>query len=358
MKSNEMELKNYNVYFFFAVLLSITVLTFFIMQPFLIAILMGGILAVIFQKPFKFFLWATGGRRKISAMATSLLGIILFIGFFSAIVGLLVKEATPIYQEISNSSNVYQKYVDPIVSKINDNESLKFIGIKNLVNGDLISKSLSQIGQGFFGILQNTYQGIASFLFLVIVMFFTLYYLLDGGRALVKKIFFLSPLRDEHERILVQKFISISRATVKGTLVVGIIQGLIGGILFAIAGISSAPVWGVLMIFLSLIPMVGSGLVWFPTGIIMLLMGNIWQGMLILGVGLAIISTIDNVLKPKLVGKDIQMHPLMVFFATLGGISMFGFLGFIIGPIIVALFLALWDIYAVEFKSQLNKYNA
>jgi predicted PurR-regulated permease PerM len=90
----------------------------------------------------------------------------------------------------------------------------------------------------------------------------------------------------------------------------------------------------------------------------MLLMGNIWQGMLILGVGFAIISTIDNVLKPKLVGKDIQMHPLMVFFATIGGISMFGFLGFIIGPIIVALFLTLWDIYAVEFKSQLKKYNA
>ena len=112
------------------------------------------------------------------------------------------------------------------------------------------------------------------------------------------------------------------------------------------------------MMFFSLIPIVGSGFIWVPTALVMFITGNIWQGWVILIVGFGILSSIDNFLRPKLVGKNTQMHPLIVFFATLGGISLFGFLGFIIGPVIVALFLALWDIYAKEFKSQLKKYNA
>lgn len=174
----------------------------------------------------------------------------------------------------------------------------------------------------------------------------------------MKKIMYLSPLRDSHEKLLVEKFISISRATMKGTLVVGLVQGSIGGITFALVGVPSAIAWGIVMVFLSLIPMFGTSLVWFPAGIIMLLIGNVWQGVVILAVGFGVISIIDNFLRPELVGKDTQMHPLVVFFATLGGISLLGFLGFIMGPIIVALFLTLWNIYAVEFKKQLKGYNS
>lgn len=353
-----MELKNFNTYFFFVILLAISALTFFIFQPFMIAILLAAVFAIVFQRPYKFFVKITGGRSKISALLTSVLGIIIFMGLFLMIAGLIANEAANLFQDSSKAGNAYLTYIDPVVNNINKNPLLKSLGFENLVNSESINKSVSQLGQGAFGILQKTYQGIAHFLFLILVMFFTLYYFLVGGRDLVKKIMFLSPLRDSHEKLLVEKFISISRATVKGTLVVGLVQGSIGGITLALVGVPSAITWGVVMVFLSLIPMLGTSLVWFPAGIIMLLAGNVWQGAVILAVGFGVISIIDNFLRPELVGKDTQMHPLVVFFATLGGISLLGFLGFIIGPIIVALFITLWNIYAVEFKSQLKKYNA
>ena len=354
-----MELKNFNVNFFFLTLLGISVVTFFIFQPFFIAILLAAILAVVFQRPFKFFLKITGDRQKISAFLTSIFGMIIFAGIFLGVVGLMVNEVSNLYQKFTVESGVYnQKYVDNIVSRVNTNPVLRSLGVDNLVNKETIGKSISQLGQGAIGIFQKTYQSVASFLFLTIVTFLTLYYFLIGGKELVRKIMFLSPLRDTHEKILIGKFISMSRATIKGTLVIGVIQGFIGGVLFAAVGIPSAVVWGVIMMFLSLIPMFGTGLVWLPAAIIMILLGHVWQGIVIFSIGFLIISTIDNLLKPKLVGKDTQMHPLIVLFSTLGGITLLGFLGFIIGPIIVALFITLWEIYEVEFKKQLKKYNA
>jgi predicted PurR-regulated permease PerM len=353
-----MELKNFNVNFFLLILLGISVVTFFIFQPFFIAIMMAAILAVIFQRPFKFFLKLTGERIKISAFATALLGMLIFGGLSIGVVGLIVNEVSTLYQQATaQNSNYNQKYVDNIVSNINRNQVAKSFGLDNFINKETISKSVTQLSQQAIVIFQKTYQSVANFLFLTIVMFFTLYYFLISGKELVRRVMYLSPLRDSHEKMLIEKFISMSRATMKGTLVIGIVQGGLGGILFAAVGIPSAVVWGVVMMFLSLIPMFGTGLVWLPAGVIMLLMGHVWQGVTILAVGVGVISVIDNFLKPKLVGKDTQMHPLIVFFATLGGISLLGFIGFIIGPIIVALFLTLWDIYAVEFKKQLKKYN-
>lgn len=353
-----MELKNFNTYFFLVILIGVSAVTFFIFQPFLIAILLAAVFAIIFQRPYKFFVRITGGKNKISALLTAIVGMVIFTSLFLGIAGLIANETANLFQNSVKAGDAYQNYIDPIINNVNKNPFLKSLGLENLINSESISKAVSQLGQGALGILQQTYQGIAHFLFLTVVMFFTLYYFLVGGRDLVKKIMYLSPLRDSHEKILVERFISISRATIKGTLVVGIVQGSIGGITFALVGVPSAIAWGIVMVFLSLIPMFGTSLIWFPAGIIMLLTGNIWQGVVILAVGLGIISVIDNFLRPELVGKDTQMHPLVVFFATLGGISLLGFLGFIMGPIIVALFLTLWNIYAVEFKGQLKKYNA
>ena len=353
-----MELKRYNVYFFLAVLVGISFVTYFIFKPFLMPILLAAILAVVLQRPYNFFLRLTKNSKKISAFIIALLGIIFFSLLFLLVIGLIVNEASGLFQSASTGGLVYQKYFDHLTNGINNNNILKSVGISNLINADTLKTSFAQLGQNAFAILQKTYQGIANLLFLTIVMFFTLYYFLIGGKELVKQVMYLSPLRNSHEKILIEKFISISRATIKGTLVVGVIQGIVGALLFTIVGIPSAIIWGIVMMFLSLIPMVGTGLVWLPTAIVMLLLGNIWQGVVILAVGFGVISVIDNFLKPKLVGKDSQMHPLMVFFATLGGIELLGFLGFIIGPVIVALFLALWEIYGVEFKTQLKKCNS
>ncbi|EKE12043.1 MAG: protein of unknown function UPF0118 [uncultured bacterium] len=352
-----MELKRYNVYFFFITLVGISVVTYFVFKPFLMPILLAAILAVMFQRPYNFFVRLTNDSRRISAFFISFLGIIIFSAFFLSIIGLILNEASNFYHTTLGAQE-YQNYLDKTVNNVNNNNFLKSIGFDNIVNADTIKNSVSQLGQNAFAIVQKTYQGIASLIFFTVIMFFTLYYFLISGKALVKHIMYLSPLRDAHEKILIKKFISISRATIKGTLIVGIVQGSIGATLFAVVGIPSAVVWGIVMMFLSLIPMLGTGLIWLPAAIIMFLLGNVWQGIVILIVGGGIISTIDNFLRPKLVGNDTQMHPLIVFFSTLGGISLLGFFGFIVGPIIVALFLALWEIYGVEFKSQLKNFNS
>lgn len=348
-----MESKNFNVYFFLFTLVCISILAVFIFKPFFIAIALAAILAVVFQKPFNFFLRITGNRQKISALIISFLGIIIFGVLFFGVISLVVKEVSVLYHNLYN-----QNYVDSLVQGVNSNPILKSLGTDNLINKETIGKSISDLSQGVFSILQKTYESIANFILMGIVMFFTLYYFLIDGKELVRKAMYISPLRDTHERMLIDKFVSMSSATLKGSLITGIVQGIAGGLLFAAVGIPSAVIWGIVMMFFSLIPMFGTSLIWLPAGIIMLFLGNIWQGVVILTVGVSVVSVIDNLLRPKLVGKDSQMNPLLVFFSMLGGINIFGFLGFIIGPIIVALALTLWDIYAVEFKSQLKKYNA
>jgi predicted PurR-regulated permease PerM len=167
----------------------------------------------------------------------------------------------------------------------------------------------------------------------------------------------MSPLKDKHDKLLISKFTSISRATLKGTFVVGIIQSALGGIAFLIAGVPSPVIWTLVMLLFSVIPMVGTAIIWVPAGIILLIMGNIWQGVFVLAFGSLVIASIDNILRPKLVGKDTQMHPLLIFFATLGGIAVFGLPGFVIGPIIISLFVALAEIYRSEFRDQLKEFN-
>jgi len=193
------------------------------------------------------------------------------------------------------------------------------------------------------------------FIFMSFIMFYTLFYFLKDGKRMLRRLMHLSPLGDTYENMLYEKFTSTARATLKSTLIVGGIQGTLGGLVFWITGVEGAFVWGVIMVALSLIPAIGPSIIWLPTGIIMLAIGNIWQGLTILLFGILVISTIDNFLRPKLVGRDTQMHPLIVLLSTLGGLVLFGISGFVIGPVIAALYLSVISIYDHYYSSQLQK---
>jgi len=352
-----MELKNYNVYFFFIVLAVVSVVTYFIFQPFLVAIILASVLAIIFKRPYSFFLKKFGGRTGISALLTSIVAVLVFVIPFFLVITLVTNEILQAYGDNFETGKTTEA-ITAIVDTVSGNRFMRVMGLSETMSEKSLGNSVQKIGQASISVLQGVYKGVAHFVFISFVVFFTLYYLLIEGGEVVKKIMRLSPLKDKHEKLLVDKFISISRATIKGTLVVAFIQGFIGGLAFAIAGVPSATLWGIIMVILSIVPIIGAFVVWLPVGIIMLALGHTWEGIFILAIGTFVISLIDNFLRPILVGKDTQMHPLMVFFATLGGVGIFGFLGFILGPIIVALFLSLWDIYAVEFKKQLKSFNS
>ncbi len=202
--------------------------------------------------------------------------------------------------------------------------------------------------------LTSITQNIVVFVFKLFIMIYTLYYFFKDGGRILKRLRHISPLGDDYEVLLFDRFTSTARATLKGSFIIGGIQGILGGILFTITGIQGALIWGVIMAIFSMIPSVGSFLVWLPAGLIMLLTGHLWQGLTILLVGGLVISLVDNVLRPPMVGKDIQMHPLLILFSTLGGISVFGISGVIIGPVIASLFMAVISIYDYYYQQELE----
>lgn len=350
-----MQLKNYNVYFFLALLAGVTILAFFVLRPFFIPFLLAVILASLFNFIYKIFLKTTK-REILSAVATCLivaLVILIPVIFVASLVG------NEVYDLVVKSS-VDTGGLSDLIARINQKLAsvsvLDAVHLENYFNQERIIALVKSFSQNALLIIQKTYKGVAHFVFVIVITFFSLFYLLIDGKKLLEKIMKISPLRDEYETRLIGKFNSIARATIKGTTLIALLQGFLCGILFWATGVSSPVILGITAAVASVIPSVGSALVWLPTGILMLALGNVWPGIAILFAG-AIISLTDNILKPKLVGKDTEMHPLLILFSTLGGIALFGISGFIIGPVIMSFFIVLWEIYAVEFKEQLEEFN-
>ncbi|MEI9966704.1 MAG: AI-2E family transporter [Candidatus Moraniibacteriota bacterium] len=351
-----MQLKSFNVYFFFALLIGVSVLVFFIFKPFLTAIIVAAILATFMKRPYHFFEKLFRGHRSVSALLTCLMAIVIVVTPVAVVATLVLGEVDNLYESIETQGSI-ENMLNKAYETVADKPLLKQIIRRDSFSEEKFLNDIQQLSSNALGIFQKLYQSISSFVLWVFILFFTLYYFLIDGKRILRSLMEISPLKNEHDRLLVEKFVSISRATLKGNLVVGVIQGFLGGLAFAIAGIPGAVIWGVIMAFFSLIPMVGTGIIWLPAAIILLLLGEAWQGIFMLVFGTFVISSIDNILRPKLVGRDSAMHPLMVFFATIGGIYLFGLPGFVMGPIVVSLFLALGQIYQIEFRSQLKEYN-
>jgi predicted PurR-regulated permease PerM len=179
-------------------------------------------------------------------------------------------------------------------------------------------------------------------------MLYLLFFLLRDGSVLTRHAADAIPLHRDLQHDLAAKFATVIRATIKGNIVVALVQGTLGGLAFWTLGIEAALLWGVLMAFLSLLPAVGTALVWAPVAIYLLATGAIWQGVALIAYGVLVIGLVDNVLRPVLVGKDTKMPDYIVLLSTLGGLAVFGFNGFVIGPIIAAIFIAVWHTLAAS----------
>jgi predicted PurR-regulated permease PerM len=216
-------------------------------------------------------------------------------------------------------------------------------GVQDKVSGALLKGSqfiaaqALEIGQSTFGFFVNLF-----------AMLYLLFFLFRDETALSRRVKDAIPLRPEQLDALLLKFTIVIRATVKGDLLVALLQGALGGVMFWFLGINASLLWAVLMAFLSLLPAIGSGLVWMPVAIYLLATGAIWQGIVLIAYGALVIGLVDNFLRPMLVGKDTKMPDYIVFFSTLGGIEAFGLNGFVIGPVVAAMFIALWDIFSVS----------
>src|SRR5690606_13538687 len=183
------------------------------------------------------------------------------------------------------------------------------------------------------------------------LMLYLLFFLLREGKSLVELMVRALPMGDDRERMLFAKFAEVTRATVKGNMVVAIVQGSLGGIIFWILGIPGALLWAVVMAFCSLIPAVGAAIIWAPVAIYLLATGNYIQGIILVAFGAVVIGLVDNILRPILVGRDTKLPDYVVLLSTLGGLALFGINGFVIGPLIAALFFAFWGIFMREIHT-------
>lgn len=341
---------NFNTYFFYAILIGLTVLAFFIIKPFLIPFLFALILVHLFNPVYNFLLEKTE-RKWLSSLLTCLLIALVIMIPVLIISSLLVGEVQSAIINLASNPESLKKITN-IAQNLSSLPIFKSLELGKILNPDSILSALSSFSQGFLFILEGTYAGILHFIFVMIMIFFSLFYMFIDGKKLLDKIVKILPLQDKYDSILRSDINSMIRATIKGIMLMAIFEGIVGGVLFWSAGVAAPILFGLLMAVFSVIPPFGAGLVWLPVGIIMMLLGYPTQGIIILLTGVLVIGAMDNFLRPKLIGKDTQMHPLLILFSTLGGIIFFGISGFIIGPIIVSLLVALWDIYVLDFKTQ------
>jgi predicted PurR-regulated permease PerM len=338
--------------FFFGLLFIVTATFIWLIRDFLFPIFWAIVFTIIFYPIHRIWLSSTKSRKSLSTLLTIFSILILFFVPLSLISSLVIKESVNYYQLLSlqtTKDDLSFLTTVPIIENALTRAGITEESLQQQTAKAFRSAANWLSSQALlFG--QNTFKFIIQFFVFVYILFF----MLRDGPHLENRLIEILPLGDSKERQLFHKFTSTTRATVKGTFVIAVIQGIIGGALFFIAGIKAPILWGTLMGILSIIPALGASIIWAPAGVILLLGGSIWQGALILLGGLLIVSLVDNLLRPALVGKDTQMPDVIILLSTLGGLSLFGISGFVIGPIVAAFFFAMWHMFEEQFKKELK----
>lgn len=331
----------------------VTLLFAWMIREYILALLIAALIAAEIHPLYRKLARRIGNRKELAAALMvaliALLGVAPIIGL-GTLAGIqaaaLVRAAEPWARELAKggpfmsqlterfpSLAVLERYQAPLTQKLGD------IG--------------SQLGAAVVSWGSSVASQTATFFLLVFVMLYALFYFLVGGREALQKVLYYSPLPPDDEERIVGRFLSVARATVKGTLVVGVAQGTLGGIGFWVAGIGGAVFWGAVMTGLSVIPSIGTALIWVPGVIYLFAVGKTAAAIGLLAWCSLIVATIDNLLRPMLVGRDTKLPDVLILISTLGGIVLFGITGFVIGPLIASMFVTVWEIYGEAFRDVL-----
>ncbi|MBI5729169.1 MAG: AI-2E family transporter [Candidatus Magasanikbacteria bacterium] len=341
-------------YLFLGLLLLVTIVFIYTIRPFAYPIFWAAVLATLFY-PFYQRLERVVRHPNISASIILIFVTIIILLPLTILGTLFVKESLGVYEALNDNQGQISASIQQITGLLHNNPYLPTFKINDAVITEKITEFGRIVVSSIFNVAKNLTQNSLEFIAFFIITLYTLFFFVRDGEKILKKLMYLSPLGDRYETMLYAKFTATTSATIKGVLLISVVQGSLGGALFAITGIHSALIWGILMAALSVIPVTGAFLVWLPAGVITLLTGHVWQGIVILVVGVLIISTIDNLLRPVLVGKNLRIHPLLILFSTLGGLVLFGISGFVIGPIVASLFLSFWEMYEEYYRQELSR---
>lgn len=339
--------------FLLLLLAGISVLFVQMVRDFLLATFLAAIFAAMSNPLFRRLRARLGGRDNAASIITILLlllGVVVPLGAF----------LTFVVAESVNLSASVTEWVRSEPDRLGQlrawAERLPLVG-RFVPEKSVIVQKLGElagtIGPAVAGKLAAVGRGTLSFFFQLFVCLYAMFFFLVDGRQLLRQVLYYLPLGPEQEAQLLERFVSVTRATLKGSLLIGVIQGVLAGVAFAVAGVPAAAFWGTVMVVLSIIPAVGAALVWIPAVGYLGIMGQTPAAIGLFTWCAIVVSSVDNFLRPLLVGRDARMSDLMILLSTMGGIVLFGALGFIVGPIIAALFVTVWHIYGDAFREWL-----
>lgn len=338
----------------FLILIVVVSLAFgWILASFYGAILWGVIIAIMFAPLYRLLLRKMPQRPTLAALMMIVLIVMIVILPLTLIAASLTQQAASVYGNVQSGEldfvKLFQRVFDALpqwATGLLDRFGVASLGaMQEKLSAGLVKGSQTIAAQAL-NIGQSTFDFIVN----LAIMLYLLFFLFRDGNALSQRVKDAIPLRAELRDALLKKFTVVIRATVKGSLLVALAQGALGGLIFWILGINAALLWAVLMAFLSLLPAIGAGLVWMPVAIYLLATGSFWEGAILIAYGFLVIGLVDNIMRPMLVGKDTKLPDYVVLISTLGGIEAFGLNGFVIGPVIAAMFIAVWDIFSLARK--------
>jgi predicted PurR-regulated permease PerM len=345
-----MRLRNLEGRVFVALVLATTAFFLWMVRGLLMPVFWAAVFAILFQPLFLWVKHRVGGRRTLAALAATLAVVFAVLVPSALLAAAVAQQALWLYQRIASGEANLQAPIDfverhlPAVTTFLAEYGIGGEQVRTSLEGAAIFAT-QYVATRALALGQNML--VATILFLL--MLYLLFFFFRDGDRILRGIIRAVPMGDLREERLMRKFAQVSRATVKGTLVVAVVQGLLGGVLFSLVGIQAAIFWGVAMGILSILPAVGPMLVWLPAAVILLATGALWQGLAVIVCGILIVSMVDNLLRPILVGRETHMPDYLVLVATLGGLTVFGLAGFVAGPIVAALFLVMWDMFADEY---------
>lgn len=338
-------------YFFLLLLLIVSVLFLSLLKPFFAPVFWACVVSLLFYPLQLQLLRRWGNRPNLIALVTLLLTVILAIIPMLLILTSFVREGATLYTKIDSGEINPENYVDrlqmsmPFLQDLLDWLGMDMDSLKEQTTAGALAAS-SFAAKNVLSLGQSTFR---FFLSLGLMLYLT-FFLMRDGYKLVDFVSRALPLGEEREKLLLTKFAEVTRATVKGNLVVAIVQGVLGGIIFWFLDIPAPILWMVAMAIVSLIPAVGAAVIWVPFAIYLFVIGEVGSALILVIYGVIVIGLADNILRPILVGRDTKLPDWLVLLSTLGGLVMFGIQGFVMGPLIAALFLVLWQIFSRDYN--------
>jgi predicted PurR-regulated permease PerM len=333
----------------FILLVVLATLAFaWVLAPFYGAILWALVVALLFNPLNLRLRKRMGQRRSLASAVTVLIVVVIVIVPLILISAALGQQASEVYRMLQSGELDIVLYLQRIVDAMPGwmRAILDQFGLTDLAAARAqLTAALTQASQLIAARALGIGLGAFDFVLGLGVMLYLLFFFLRDGDGLLKRVKSAVPLRAEQKSLLFTRMSVVARATVKGGVIVALVQGLLGGLAFWVLGIPAALLWAVVMAFLSLLPSVGAAIVWGPVALYLLATGEIWPGLLLMGYGILVIGLADNLLRPFLVGKSAKLPDYIILLSTFGGIGMFGLNGFILGPLIAAIFMVSWEIF-------------